>query len=793
MSSLLPWNSNRDEELGKRDDNYRPSTRYHSPAPWTPTHAAHPKTQLRWRRKRLVYIFLVLAGLYLFFFRDSSRTSRGIGLSGRRHVIGGSDFGRSQDESHYGSVSPKAPKGPPPRAGSKSKAKTNTGAGLGGLPGDEEDHYYSGPIKFYNLKSSLDAIGRTSGHRDTNRNVLFAASSLKSVANLLPLVCEMAKLGRNHVHLILLGRAALPIDDVLEINGVDKKTCKAWFHDGRPDYSEYSTDIRAEASVVGAMYHVNSWMHPQVMIVDDEGVEDGFFIRGVRGKMRDLNRPVIEIPYGRYNDFRWLTRLSSASLSSWHTPRLEILVHSPPNAGGGLARLLKSLASADFGGFHTPKLTIELPSQTDGPLASFLSNFAWPPNARNGESDMFKIQKRIPSARMSSEESSIRFVESYYPTHTQDDHVLVLSPNAELSPSFYHYLMYTLLQSRYSAYGAEQREHLAGLTLAAPSSLLDGVTAFKPPAMDAVKERHLDDYKPSDKDDSTSPSFLWQAPSSDAVLIFGNRWAEFHDYLTRRLRSLHEHPDAKRPRKLVSTQHPAWLEFLVELVRARAWTFLYPPDSHAGTLTTIHKELHQTPEEYRSRKDPKSDSVKDDDRHSVKHGQDEPFLVAQDSSPLLVQPERLVSVASQPLHELLPFNGELPDLEDLPLLSLEGETLEHLEDAISQAEKYVTAFRSNLGGCSKSQAQEPTKRLAGRTGDLFCFSGKESKDYVLQDLDLDLLSPDARYDETDIEESVRKNKRKGPRPVEELQGRNKADAREEQDKKLEKIGVDEKD
>ena len=47
----------------------------------------------------------------------------------------------------------------------------------------------------------------------------------------------------------------------------------------------------------------------------------------------------------------------------------------------------------------------------------------------------------------------------------------------------------------------------------------------------------------------------------------------------------------------MSTQHPAWLEFLVELVRARAWMFLYPSDSNAGTWATRHNELHQTPED----------------------------------------------------------------------------------------------------------------------------------------------------------------------------------------------------
>jgi hypothetical protein len=155
------------------------------------------------------------------------------------------------------------------------------------------------------------------GQRMANRNVLFAASSLQSVANLMPMACDMAKWDKNYVHLALLGRDALPLEEILEINGVSHEDCSVTFHDGRGDYSEYSTDLRLEASVAGALRHINEFMHPQAIITDDSSIEDAPFTRAVRLKGKIYNHPVIEIPEGAYEDFLWMTRLDSGSLGSW--------------------------------------------------------------------------------------------------------------------------------------------------------------------------------------------------------------------------------------------------------------------------------------------------------------------------------------------------------------------------------------------------------------------------------------------------------------------------------------------
>lgn len=84
----------------------------------------------------------------------------------------------------------------------------------------EEKHWYNGPIKFYELATSLYAINRAKGGTDFNKNVVFAASNLKSAATLLPLACEMARWKRNDVHFALMGRDEIPIKTLEEVNGI---------------------------------------------------------------------------------------------------------------------------------------------------------------------------------------------------------------------------------------------------------------------------------------------------------------------------------------------------------------------------------------------------------------------------------------------------------------------------------------------------------------------------------------------------------------------------------------------
>ena len=87
-------------------------------------------------------------------------------------------------------------------------------------PQIEQKEAYDGPVLFPWLAQSLNAIGSTQGNQPKNRNVLFAAASLKSAATLLPMACQMASVRQNYVHFAFFGRSDIPLKELLKINGV---------------------------------------------------------------------------------------------------------------------------------------------------------------------------------------------------------------------------------------------------------------------------------------------------------------------------------------------------------------------------------------------------------------------------------------------------------------------------------------------------------------------------------------------------------------------------------------------
>lgn len=685
----------RDEELAKRDDDFRPRRQVNPSfdhiAPW------------RWRKRRVLTVLAGILGLYFVISIIPFDYGPIAELDIRAPLQPGSIA--------YTSKERQEPSGAPPPSENDEKSDDSS-----------EEHgqqSYNGPIKFYRLASSLHGISRTMGSRPSNRNVLFAASSLKSVANLMPMACEMGKWDRNYVHLAIMGRSTLSLEEILEVNGIQKDSCLVYFHDARGDYAEFSSDTRAEVSVTGAMKHINDFMHPQAIIMDDNALEDSFFTRGMRIKSKELGRALIEVPAGRYEDFLWMTRLDSGSLGSWYKPSIDILIHAPPESSGGLIRLVKSLEKAEYAGLKTPKVTIEMPQNIEYFARRYLENLDWPPEKQPTplKTKGLTLRHRIPSARLTSEQASLRFVESFYPISTNDHHLLVLSPQAEVNPLFLQYLHYTLLEYRYSAYEVPEHDDLLGISLDVPSSFLNGSAGFVQPM---IANMQAEKFTGSEKLDQSAPApFLYQAPSATASLIFGDKWATLHDYFTNRLASS-QAGTAEKSQKLVSETEPAWLEYLLELMRARGWSMLHP----SAPFVTVHNELAQIPEEYVREEREKQKSA--EPSKQLQHADEEAFLTAPDPPALQQHIEQDSTKGLLPLQEVLPFSGDLPELPHLPLLYYTGDIIDR-DSAKDYKEHYVSYSRQHVGGCDAKDAARTSTPHDLSTDDLFCLPGADAE------------------------------------------------------------------
>ena len=315
------------------------------------------------------------------------------------------------------------------------------------------------------------------------------------------------------------------------------------------------------------------------------------------------------------------------------------------------------------------------------------------------------IRRRILGHRPTSEEASVKLVEAFYPIRAHDSHVLVLSSQVELSPLYYHYLLYNVLEYKYSSYAQDtiETDRLLGISLALPSSQLDDVRPLVPPENTKGEKFSKDDAR-------QSCQFLWQAPDHHAVLYFGDKWKEFHNFLTSRIQARETQSLTSRPR-VTSTNRPTWTEYLLELMRIRNFNILYPnlPSSYA--LATIHNELYIPTEEERN---PTLPSDPDPQRPPTLNPKDT-FTASTEVAPVPSQHE--LPLLTYPLTALLPNAGDLPELTFLPLLSYTGEPL-RMEDAELQSTSFASGFRKQVGKCRNQQAIITV--VLGEVDDLFC-------------------------------------------------------------------------
>lgn len=196
-----------DPELGshKRDDDlYVKHGRKSSTGAWKSAPRVAPRKTL----KRLGILVLIVGAAYLFIHNIPTD-------------VGPRRSGRPTYPLAQAPPAAAAPKPQAPEAGEN----VDDDADESGLP----TRSYDGPVRFMELAETLHAISGTHGGSTLNKNVLFAASSLRSAGSLLPLACKMGRELRSYVHFALLSRNDIKIEELRAVNGIDK-SCEIIFH-----------------------------------------------------------------------------------------------------------------------------------------------------------------------------------------------------------------------------------------------------------------------------------------------------------------------------------------------------------------------------------------------------------------------------------------------------------------------------------------------------------------------------------------------------------------------------------
>ena len=311
-----------------------------------------------------------------------------------------------------------------------------------------------------------------------------------------------------------------------------------------------------------------------------------------------------------------------------------------------------------------------------------------------GSAQQLTLRRRIPHQRLTAEESSIRFLESFWPANRFTSHVLVLSPQVELSPLYYHYLKYTLLEYKYSIAAASSsmsHEDLLGISLDLPSTFLNDTTPFTAPP----------NPESADAPEGNGPSFLWGAPNSNAALYFGDKWTELHTLVSHSLSSA-----SSAPKKRISTSYPSWLEYILTLSNSRGYSMLYPQLTAGDALATVHNELYQPPEEFNKPKTETETTTTEDGNFTA------------DPAKHLSLQHKEFPLAHSSLVNMLPDNQLLAPLHSMPLLTWDGRVVDRI-DLGDEAEEFSAKFRRDVGGC-KTPVPSKTRLVDVGVENLFC-------------------------------------------------------------------------
>ena len=171
--------------------------------------------------------------------------------------------------------------------------------------------------------------------------------------------------------------------------------------------------------------------------------------------------------------------------------------------------------------------------------------------------------------------------------------------------------------------------------------------------------------------------------------------------------------------KLVSEMLPAWSEYMLEFMRARGYSLLYPAKMPSG-LVTLHKELYRVPEEFSTPLTKLNEGAQMAEKN-------EAFQRTETLPGVPKDAEAKTILDVQALHQMLPFDGDLPEIPHLPMLLYNGQRIDPANvSTIAQA--YAEQFRKEVGGCEPIKGKH-RKRTDGQAGDLFCFGHENKEDW----------------------------------------------------------------
>ncbi|KPV72684.1 uncharacterized protein RHOBADRAFT_50273 [Rhodotorula graminis WP1] len=354
---------------------------------------------------------------------------------------------------------------------------------------------------------------------------------------------------------------------------------------------------------------------------------------GKAGEARGRGRPtIVGMTRDEAKRAEWVGALDLEALRHFHTPRIDLSVVTNDRPVS-LHRLLSSLQTAHYFGDDV-SLSVNLEQTADRLTHRLVDDMRWPHGT-------FSLRHRILLGGLMP-----AIVESWYPT-SNDTYGVLLEDDVEVSPLYYAWLKFSILQYRYTLAGRRASSRMFGVSLYQQKNIElrpEGRQPFDPHKLFEGLSLH-----------PTTP-YLSQIPCSWGAAYFPEHWREFHSYLALRLSELALPISEPLVPAIRSNKWPrSWKKYFIELVYLRGYTMLYPNYPEFESLSTNHLE--------------KGTHVKTSRVDEKKKALFEVPLLDRDAS--LVD-----SLPGGPGHERLPAWDALPTLDLWGALASEHELLE---------------------------------------------------------------------------------------------------------------------
>ncbi|KAL9558190.1 hypothetical protein MBANPS3_001010 [Mucor bainieri] len=389
----------------------------------------------------------------------------------------------------------------------------------------------------------------------TAEPILFYVDAHDDFEHLAPLICRFEAKEEIDLHIVTSGHLRGVSDQQIKsalpaLCGYDDFPTRVIVHDLSIVHA--SADWSLVNDVLHRLTRILTVVRPVVMIhtLQNEAAIS------IDTASKIVRVPSIYLPAQDIAHVTWMTELSLDTLSKWNAFSINIMVTTDkkPHA---LARLLNSASSAHYLG-DTVDLTIFMDQTTDQVTQTLANNYKWKKGAKS-------VRHRIATTPKTPV-----FVESWYPA-SNNEYAIIVNNDIELSPMFYIWAKYAILQYRYASFW----DHLFGISLYAPQVLETDPSG-----------RRLFNASQTVED---GDAYLMQLPSYSGAVYFPEHWREFHDYITARMADINgfEMQEVTVPNLRSSEWERSWRKYFEELIYLRSYVMLYPTHS----LSTVHLEL----------------------------------------------------------------------------------------------------------------------------------------------------------------------------------------------------------